>query len=215
MQIMVVFLYFGIGLFGTYIEEKDSLKPLYGTVTPLRTFNPIWANVEIFWQMIRDSFYTKNWGDKIKVWFGKTGWRPEDVALRFPGNSNKIPLDEKFNPKLSLIELWYGRIQIVVMPIIAMTIFFTLGDQVEMETITFGLFIFTSALTTSMVLLNSKFALWIELVRAPTVLFLVFQTSLIDGTLLAANLFALQAIINIVFIIGTKVTLPFLRPLKT
>jgi alkylglycerol monooxygenase len=202
-------------LFGTYIEEKDDLKPLYGTVTPLRTFNPIWANIEIFWQMIRDSFYTKNWGDKIKVWFGRTGWRPEDVTLRFPGNPNKIPLDEKFNPKLSLIGLWYGRIQIVVMPIIAITIFFTLGDQVEIETIAFGLFIFTSAMTTSMLLLNSKYALWVELARAPVVLFLMFQTSLIDSTLLAANLFAAQAVINIVFIVGAKVTVPLLRPLKT
>ncbi|MDA9370824.1 sterol desaturase family protein [Gammaproteobacteria bacterium] len=202
-------------LFGTYIEEKDNLKPLYGTVTPLRSFNPVWANIEIFWQMIRDSFYTKNWGDKIKVWFGRTGWRPADVALKFPGNQNKTPLEEKFNPPLPLTGLWYGRIQIVIMPLIAMSIFFTLGDQVQIETIIFGLFIFTSAFTTSMVLLSSKFALWIELLRAPAVLFLIFQTSLIDSALLASNLFAVQAIINILFIVGTKIALTPFKPLNT
>ena len=183
-------------------------------MTPLRSFNPVWANIEIFWQMLRDSFYTKNWGDKIKVWFGRTGWRPADVALRFPGNPNKIPLKEKFNPPLPLVGLWYGRIQIVIMPLIAMSIFFTLGDQVQIETITFGLFIFTSAFTTSMVLLSSKFALWIELLRAPAVLFLIFQTSLIDSALLASNLFAVQAIINILFIVGTKIALTPFKPLN-
>ena len=201
-------------LFGTHIEEKDDLQPLYGTVKPLRTFNPFWANIEIFFQITKDSFYTKNWSDKIKVWFGKTAWRPEDVALRFPGNPNKIPLEEKFDPKASKENRLFGWIQMIMMPVIAMVIFFTLRDQVQIETTAFGVFLLTNALVTSMALLNSKSVLWIELVRSAVVLFLILQTNLVYETLLAGNLFVAHAIINMVFILVVKISLPLLNPVK-
>ena len=52
-------------IFGTYIDERDDLKPVYGTVKPLKTFNPLWANIEVFYQMILDSYRTKKFKDKI------------------------------------------------------------------------------------------------------------------------------------------------------
>ncbi len=33
-------------IFGTFIDEREDLKPVYGTVKPLKTFNPLWANIE-------------------------------------------------------------------------------------------------------------------------------------------------------------------------
>ena len=56
-------------MFGTFIEEKDEVKPIYGTVKPLNSWNPIKANVDVYWMMLRDSFATKSWRDKFKVWF--------------------------------------------------------------------------------------------------------------------------------------------------
>ena len=59
--------------------------------------------------MIRDSFYTKRLGDKIRVWFGKTAWRPDDMLERFPSNPNNIPLEEKYNPEPSSKNKWFAR----------------------------------------------------------------------------------------------------------
>ena len=77
-------------LFGSFIPERDDLKPIYGTVKPLKSWNPIWANLEIYHQMIRDTIHTKSLKNKIKVWFSSTRWRPEDVFEKFPHTSNDL-----------------------------------------------------------------------------------------------------------------------------
>jgi sterol desaturase/sphingolipid hydroxylase (fatty acid hydroxylase superfamily) len=65
-------------MFGTYIARKDDIKPVYGTVSALKSFNPIFANFQVFSIMLKDSIKTKSLKDKIRVWFSKTYWRPED-----------------------------------------------------------------------------------------------------------------------------------------
>ena len=34
--------------------------------------------------MAQDSWRASNWTDKVKVWFAHPGWRPADVAARYP-----------------------------------------------------------------------------------------------------------------------------------
>jgi hypothetical protein len=85
-------------MFGTYIEEKDDLKPIYGTAKPLNSWNPLWANIEVFYGMFMDSYHTKKPIDKLKVWFSKTNWRPEDVKRKFPNNAK---LNNLYNPDAS------------------------------------------------------------------------------------------------------------------
>ncbi len=65
-------------LFGTFIEEKN--EPAYGTVKPLASFNPFWANVEGFVALARMSKATKRWSDKILVWVKPPEWRPDDLG---------------------------------------------------------------------------------------------------------------------------------------
>lgn len=35
------------------------------------------------WLMLKDAWYAKNWGDKLKVFYMPTGWRPEDVEDKY------------------------------------------------------------------------------------------------------------------------------------
>ena len=65
-------------MFGTYIARKDDIKPVYGTVSALKSFNPIFANFQVFSIMLKDTIKTKSLKDKVRVWFSKTYWRPED-----------------------------------------------------------------------------------------------------------------------------------------
>ena len=39
--------------------------------------------------LAHDSWHARRWVDKLKVWFMPPGWRPADVAQRFP----KAPFD--------------------------------------------------------------------------------------------------------------------------
>lgn len=69
-------------LFGTYAVETE--RCVFGTRTPLRSFNPLRAIVQVYGALARDAWHAKRWQDKIKVWFMPPGWRPADVAARYP-----------------------------------------------------------------------------------------------------------------------------------
>ena len=71
-------------LFGSFAEENDGEPCVYGTRTALRSWNPLWANVAVYVALARDSWHTARWADKLRVWLGPPGWRPADVAARFP-----------------------------------------------------------------------------------------------------------------------------------
>jgi hypothetical protein len=71
-------------LFGTFQEELDSEPCIYGIRGQLRSWNPIWANLHYYWAMAKDSWRARSWCDKLRVWFAPPGWRPADVAARFP-----------------------------------------------------------------------------------------------------------------------------------
>lgn len=69
-------------LFGTYTAECDELPCVYGTRLPLRSWNPLWANVQVFAATARESRRATRWWDKLLVWLKPPDWRPEDVAAR-------------------------------------------------------------------------------------------------------------------------------------
>ena len=71
-------------LFGTFQLEIDDEIPVYGVLKPVQTWNPIWINFQHFWAIFCDAWYAKRWVDKLRIWFMPTGWRPNDIAERFP-----------------------------------------------------------------------------------------------------------------------------------
>ncbi|MFO1341060.1 MAG: fatty acid hydroxylase, partial [Burkholderiaceae bacterium] len=44
-----------------------------------------WANASFYAEILRDCWHTRSWADKLRRWFAPPGWRPADVAARFPG----------------------------------------------------------------------------------------------------------------------------------
>jgi sterol desaturase/sphingolipid hydroxylase (fatty acid hydroxylase superfamily) len=70
--------------FGTFQEELKDVPPVYGITRPVRTWNPIKINFQHFWLMLRDAWRTNNWSDKFGLWFKPTGYRPADVAGKYP-----------------------------------------------------------------------------------------------------------------------------------
>jgi alkylglycerol monooxygenase len=65
-------------LFGTF--EPEGREPAYGTVKPLASFNPLWANVEPFIRLGQMSAQTKKLGDKLRVWTKPPEWFPDDLG---------------------------------------------------------------------------------------------------------------------------------------
>ncbi len=65
-------------LMGTFVQEDA--EPVYGTVKPLASFNPVWANFEELARLWDMSRRTRRLRDKIWVWFAPPEWRPDDLG---------------------------------------------------------------------------------------------------------------------------------------
>jgi sterol desaturase/sphingolipid hydroxylase (fatty acid hydroxylase superfamily) len=61
-------------LFGTFVEETE--RCVYGTRAPLNSWNPLWANLEVYADLARKSRQCDRWGDKLRVWLKPPGWQP-------------------------------------------------------------------------------------------------------------------------------------------
>jgi hypothetical protein len=100
-------------LFGTFVEEDDADPVVYGTRSPLRSWNPVWANLEVYKAMWFDASRAKSWADKLRVWVAKPGWRPADVAAQFPSKAFDIKR-VLFHPELSRMEQVYCLVQFTI-----------------------------------------------------------------------------------------------------
>ena len=98
--------------FGTFQEELDEEPPVYGVLKPVHTWNPLIINYQHIWGMIQDAWHTRSWRDKLTLWWKPTGYRPEDVALKYPRAkiSTKFPF-EKYNPEMSFFKKAWALFQ--------------------------------------------------------------------------------------------------------
>ncbi|MBL0146999.1 MAG: sterol desaturase family protein [Chitinophagaceae bacterium] len=71
-------------LFGTFQQELKEVPAVYGITRPAKTWNPIKINFQHLWLLISDAWHTKSIADKLRIWFMPTGWRPKDVADKYP-----------------------------------------------------------------------------------------------------------------------------------
>jgi hypothetical protein len=88
-------------LFGTFAEEDDAEPCVYGTRAPLRSWNPIAANLQVYRALWHDSVRTARWADKLRVWLMPPGWRPADVAARWPKPPFQLAEMERYDPPQS------------------------------------------------------------------------------------------------------------------
>ena len=60
-------------LFGTYTEERDAEPVVYGTLSPLNSWNPVWGNFKNYAALWRDVRSAKGLGEKLHVVFAPPG----------------------------------------------------------------------------------------------------------------------------------------------
>ncbi|MGJ7614981.1 MULTISPECIES: lysoplasmalogenase family protein [unclassified Variovorax] len=116
-------------LFGTFREEDE--RCVYGTRGALRSWDPLWANAEVYWALAKDSWHARNWGDKLRVWFKPPGWRPADVAARFPKPAFDIAQVTRYEPQVSRGVQWFAGGQFVLL-LAGVAVFLWFSDAVPL-----------------------------------------------------------------------------------
>ncbi|MDG1058103.1 MAG: sterol desaturase family protein [Flavobacteriaceae bacterium] len=132
-------------MFGTFQEELDEEAPVYGVLKPVQSWNPILINFQHFWAILCDAWHAKRWVDKLRIWFMPTGWRPKDVAERFPRSIiEDVHKMEKYNPKYTFIQKAIGVFHFTAINIMILYFLANFAELSVQFRLIFGLIIFTS-----------------------------------------------------------------------
>ena len=116
-------------LFGTFQEENE--RCVYGTRSPLNSWDPLWANAEVYWALAQDSWHARRWGDKLRVWLKPPGWRPADVAARCPMPPFDLQAVRTYHPPVPRAVLWWGAVQFVAL-LVGVSVFLWFADTLPL-----------------------------------------------------------------------------------
>jgi alkylglycerol monooxygenase len=156
-------------LFGTFQEELDDVPPVYGVRRQPKTWNPILINFQHLALIVHDCWHTKSWKDKFMVWFKPTGWRPDDVAEKYPVDYIKdVYTQQKYMPEASIYLKAWSWVQLAVTFSLMLFLFNQLQAIGSPGIYVFGLFLVFSVFSYTTLMDKSKHAWWIEVLRAFT-----------------------------------------------
>ncbi|TWI83831.1 sterol desaturase/sphingolipid hydroxylase (fatty acid hydroxylase superfamily) [Lacibacter cauensis] len=166
--------------FGTYQEELADKPPVYGITRPVQTWNPIKINFMHLWLMIKDAWHTKNWNDKFRIWIMPTGWRPADVAEKFPVHKiNDVYHMQKYDTKASpSLHVW-SWVQITMALLFISYLF---GNIAPINTLNasyiyvYGLFVFLSVYAYTELMDRNKYAIVWEIIKNSLGIAIILQT---------------------------------------
>tara|TARA_B100000123_G_scaffold265290_1_gene236165 strand:- start:2749 stop:3984 length:1236 start_codon:yes stop_codon:yes gene_type:complete len=174
-------------MFGTFIDEREDLKPIYGTSKPLKSWNPLWANLEVWSEMIKDTWRTKRWRDKVALWFSTPKWRPADVSEKYPIKKNDLSQFKKFDTKTTLFAKIFGFTHLVFVSIYTQGVLFNSATIAYIDLMLISFNIVTAMVFASFMYENRAFVYYLELLRSLSVLALIsigyfnFMTEVILG----------------------------------
>ncbi|MEO8856385.1 MAG: lysoplasmalogenase family protein [Burkholderiaceae bacterium] len=100
-------------IFGSYCEERE--RCVYGTRSDLRSWDPLWANAQVYWSLLEDAWHARRWRDKLKLWFKPPGWRPQDLELARPKPVFVLESVETFDPLLQRSAIWFAGLQFLLL----------------------------------------------------------------------------------------------------
>tara|TARA_B100000242_G_scaffold81678_1_gene54165 strand:- start:11590 stop:12846 length:1257 start_codon:yes stop_codon:yes gene_type:complete len=187
-------------LFGTYKEELDELKPIYGTAKPLRSWNPFKANLDIFAEMIKDSTRTKSIKNKIKVWFSRPNWRPDDVKVSHPIYKNDLDNFEPYNPSTSFEVKIYSWIQLFFIMGLSAAVTASVTSQSFQDTSIFAITLLITSTIALMSMEKYELSFLPEILRSSAVIIFFLFGNVVNSELLVTQLFIFQSLFNIVLV---------------
>ena len=153
-------------LFGTFQEERDDEQCIFGVRGQLKSWNPVWANLHYWWRMGKDCWYARSWPDKLRVWIAPPGWRPADVAARFPSASYDPHRDfDKYDPPRNLALSLYVLVQFAAIMIANSHFLALLPQQGGWWSLAYFAFILSSLICLGGVLENRRAFTILEALR--------------------------------------------------
>ena len=193
--------------FGTFQEELDDVPCVYGTLKPVRTWNPILINFQHLWFLTQDAWYTSSIKDKFKIWFMPTGWRPKDVVKTIPRSKvENVFNQEKYKFEYTLIHKIFVGFHFLVLNILLFIFLSSFADLSFSDKTGYFLLIFSTIFSFSSVMDGYKWSINFEFIRiflGMLVLYFQAELSITDNssmTMFLSCYLIVSAILNLLIL---------------
>lgn len=197
--------------FGSYQPELADVKPVYGITRPVRTWNPVRINFQHAWLLIKDAWRAKSLKDKFRIWFMPTGWRPADVAEKYPVYKIEDVYNfERYETRASLALHVWSWLQMVM---ILLFISYMFGNIAEIKKIDssyiyiYGGFVFLSVYSFTELMDRNQFAIFWEILRCGLAVWFIYRQA--DWFGASAIIPNIQYILAAYFVLSLFVTFYF------
>ncbi len=152
--------------FGTFQEELDDVPCVYGTLKPVRTWNPILINFQHLWYLTQDAWHTSSILDKAKIWFMPTGWRPKDVVTKIPRSKvENVFNQEKYKFEYSFIHKVFVGFHFLTLNIVLYIFLSSFANLSFADKTGYFLLIFSTIFSFSSVMDGYKWSINFEFMR--------------------------------------------------
>jgi alkylglycerol monooxygenase len=153
-------------LFGTFQEELKEIPAVYGITRPVRTWNPIKINFQHLFLLVKDSWHTKSWADKLRVWYKPTGWRPADVDAKYPVYKiEDVYAFEKYDTPFSKTFLAWTWVQLIMLLLFVSYLFGNIALIGKPGIFIYGAYIFVFVYAFTELMDKNKFAWFWEFMK--------------------------------------------------
>ena len=190
-------------IFGSFQEELEKEPAVFGLRKPLNSWNPIWANVHVYWRLILDLGSMPGIANKLKLLFKPPGWRAEDKQSHCKIGIEPVDLTSRFDPAISSFSLVYTCVQFLFTVVLSLAVLLGAASLSYSLVSLAVIYLFFSFFVAGAWLEGKEFALTLEIVR---LIFLVPCLLLLDLNLIVTALLVVNATIALplLLIIGSK-----------
>jgi hypothetical protein len=150
-------------MFGTFQAEEE--EPVYGITKPLRSFNPIWANLHYWVELAETARRARRPLDRLQVFWRRPGWRPPDLGGFEPAPQVDRPTYQKYDPPLARPFKAYVLVQLLAVNLAGTAFLFRQGALPAPARVAGALLITASVLALGGLLERRSWALGLEPLR--------------------------------------------------
>ncbi|MDB4538988.1 sterol desaturase family protein [Saprospiraceae bacterium] len=161
--------------FGTFQEELEEETPVYGTLKPANTWNPVLINYQHAWQILKDAWRTNNWLDRIRIWFMPTGWRPKDVQEKYPIIIEGVHTRSKYNSNASDYLKGWSWFQLIFHNLLMYFLLTQFGKLDVIDIMWYSIFLFVSVFSYTTLMDRHIFAIPAEIIKSIIGVWIIYQ----------------------------------------
>lgn len=109
-------------LFDSFQEELEDEKVIFGLRKPLNSWNPLWANIHVYWRLFLDFLSAPGIGNKIRILFKPPGWQAAGTVSSCKLRQKEVDLSTRFNPAISGFNQAYTFVQFLLTVALSLTV---------------------------------------------------------------------------------------------